>query len=52
MATDNWHRMSQLELASGMVFGDNPETPPLPDAPPGLTARAPLENVMLALRPP
>jgi asparagine synthase (glutamine-hydrolysing) len=46
--------MSQLELACGMVFGTDADTPPLPDAPPGLTARVALENVVLGalLRPP
>lgn len=54
MDTDTWYRMSPLELAGGMVFGVDPDTPPLPDAPPGLTARVALENVVLAalLRPP
>lgn len=54
MATDTRYRMSPLELAGGMVFGVDPDAPPLPDAPPGLTARAALENAVLAalLRPP
>jgi asparagine synthetase B (glutamine-hydrolysing) len=54
MATDSRFRMSQLELAGGIVFGTDPDTPPLRDAPPGLTARVALENVMLValLRPP
>ncbi|MDT5284921.1 MAG: hypothetical protein QOJ20_6116 [Mycobacterium sp.] len=54
LSTDTWYRMTRLELASGMVFGVDPHTPPFPDAPNGLTARAALENVVLAalLRPP
>jgi asparagine synthase (glutamine-hydrolysing) len=46
--------MTPVELVRGLVFGVDLDTPPLPEAPPGLTARAALENVVLAglLRPP
>lgn len=52
--TDIPYQMAPFELARGFVFGVDPDTPPLPKAPPGLTARAALENVVLAalLRPP
>lgn len=48
------YQLTPLELARGIVSGIDPDTPPLPEAPPGLSARAALENVVLAglLRPP
>lgn len=52
-APNAWYRMKPLELATGMVRGVDPSTPPLPVAPIGLTARAALENAVLpALRRP
>lgn len=38
--------MTPLELVSGMVRGIDPTVMPLPDAPPGLTTRAALEEVV------
>jgi len=54
IGADAPYQMTPLELAASMVYGVDPGTPPLPGAPPGLTARAALENVVLAalLRPP
>jgi asparagine synthase (glutamine-hydrolysing) len=38
--------MTPLELVSGMVRGIDPTTTPLPAAPPGLTTKAALEEVV------
>ena len=54
MVAETRYQMTPLELAAGTVFGIDPDTPPLPEVPPGLTARAALEKVVLSalLRPP